>query len=162
MQTPVNAASPLPAASQSVRVSSSEFDICKQISLVPSFRESEVDTYFPVFERIATTLQWPKYFWPLLLQCKLLGKAQEVCSALTLEQSLNSDAIKAAVLCAYELVPEAYRQKFRRRVKIPSQTFVEFAREKTTLFDKWCDASKVTTFDQLKELLLVEDLKLHF
>ncbi len=67
---------------------------------------------------------------------QLLGKAQEVCSALTLEQSLDYDAIKAAVLRAYELVPEAYCQKFRRHVKIPSQTFVEFAREKTTLFEK--------------------------
>ncbi len=76
-----------------------------------------------------------------------------------LEKSLNYDAIEAAVLHAYELVPEAYRQKFRRRVKIPSQTFVEFAHEKTTLFDKWCDASKVTTFDQLKELILVEEFK---
>ncbi len=131
MQTPVNAASPLPTASQSVRVCSSEFDISKQISLVPSFRESEVDTSFTVFECIATTLHWPKYFWPLLLQCKLLGEAQEVCSALTLEQSLDYDAIKAAVLRAYELVPEAYCQKFRRRVS-NSQTFVEFAREKTT------------------------------
>ncbi len=159
VQTPVNASSPLPAASQSVRVSSSEFDISKQISLVPSFRESEVDTYFTVFERIATTLQWPKNNWPLLLQCKLLGKAQKVCSALTLEQSLNYDAIKVAVLCAYELVPEAYRQKFRRHVQIPNQTFVEFAHEKTTLFEKWCNASKVTTFDQLKELILVEEFK---
>ncbi|KAI2645228.1 Retrovirus-related Pol polyprotein [Labeo rohita] len=110
-------------------------------------------------ERIATTLQWPRNIWPLLLQCKLLGKAQEVCSALTLEQSLDYDAIKAAVLRAYELVPEAYRQKFRRHVKIPSQTFVEFAREKTTLFEKWCNASKVTTFEQLKELILVEEFK---
>ncbi len=159
MQTPVNDSSPLPAASQSVWVSSSEFDISKQISLVPSFRESEVDTYFTVFERIATTLQWPKNNWPLLLQCKLLGKAQKVCSALTLEQSLNYDAIKVAVLCAYELVLEAYRQKFRRHVQIPNQTFVEFAHEKTTLFEKWCNASKVTTFDQLKELILVEELK---
>ncbi len=62
---------PLPAALQSVRVSSSEFDISKQISLVPSFRESKVDTYFTVFEHIATTLQWPNNIWPLLLQCKL-------------------------------------------------------------------------------------------
>ncbi len=115
MQTPVNASSPLPAASQSVWVSSSEFDISKQISLVPSFRESEVDTYFTVFECIATTLQWPKNIWPLLLQCKLLRKPQKVCSTLTLEQSLDYDAIKVAVLCAYELVPEAYRQKFRRQ-----------------------------------------------
>lgn len=159
MQTPVSASSPLPAVSQYVPVSSSEFDISKEISLVPSFRESEVDTYLTVFERITTTLQWPKKIWPLLLQCKLVGKAQEVCSALTLEPSLYYDAIKAAVLRAYELVPEAYRQKFRRHVRIPSQIFIEFACEKTTLFEKWCNASKVTTLDQLKELILVEEFK---
>ncbi len=42
-------------------------------------------------------------------------------------------------------------------MKIPSQTFVEFAREKTTLFEKWCAASKITKFEQLKELILVEE-----
>ncbi len=60
-----------------------------------------------------------------------MGKAQEVCSALTLEQSLDYDVMKSAVLRAYELVPEAYRQKFRKHVKTSSQTFGEFAREKT-------------------------------
>ena len=83
------------------------------IALVPPFRESEVDSYFSAFERIAATLNWPKDVWTLLLQCKLVGKAQEVCAALTVEQSLNYDIVKASVLRAYELVPEAYRQKFR-------------------------------------------------
>lgn len=59
-----------------------------------------------------------------------------MCSALTLEQSLDYDSIKAALLSAYKLDLEAYRQKFRKHVKNPSQTFVEFAREKTTLFAK--------------------------
>lgn len=77
----------------------------------------------------------------------------------TIEQSLDYDSVKAAVLRAYELVPEAYRQKFRKHVKNPSQTFVEFAREKTTLFEKWCTASKITTLEQLKELILVEEFK---
>ncbi|KAL0153990.1 hypothetical protein M9458_050705, partial [Cirrhinus mrigala] len=160
VQTPVQASSPLPAASSVLPVSSDiDIDISRQISLVPTFRESEVDTYFTVFERIAATLKWPRNIWPLLLQCKLVGKAQEVCSALTIEQSLDYDSVKAAVLRAYELVPEAYRQKFRKHVKNPSQTFVEFAREKTTLFEKWCTASKITTLEQLKELILVEEFK---
>lgn len=45
--------------------------------------------------------------WTLLLQCKLVGKAQEVCATLTVEQSLDYNVIKAIVLRAYELVPEA-------------------------------------------------------
>lgn len=54
------------------------FDVSKNIALVPTFREAEVDSYFSAFERIATALEWPKDMWPILLQCKLVGKAQEV------------------------------------------------------------------------------------
>lgn len=36
------------------------FDVSKHIALVPQFRESEVDSYFSAFERIATSLRWPK------------------------------------------------------------------------------------------------------
>ena len=55
-----------------------QFDITRNIALVPPFRESEVDSYLSVFERIAATLNWPREMWPLLLQCRLTGKAQEV------------------------------------------------------------------------------------
>ena len=104
--------------------------------MVTSFRESEVDTYVNVFERIASALHWTKEFWPLLLQCKLVGKAQKVCSTLSLEDSLQYDVVKKAILRAYELVPEAYRQRFRSHRKTTNQTFVEFAGEKTSLFDR--------------------------
>ncbi|CAI5669608.1 unnamed protein product [Oreochromis niloticus] len=93
---------------------STGFDITKHVKLVPPFREAEVDSYFNAFERIAAALSWPKEFWPLLLQCKLVGKAQEVCTSLSIEDSLDYDTMKKTVLQAYELVPEAYRQKFRK------------------------------------------------
>ena len=44
---------------------------------------------------------------------------------------------------AYELVPEAYRQKFRNYLKYDSKTHVEFAREKEYLFNKWCHSKEV-------------------
>ncbi len=34
-----------------------------------------------------------------------------------------------------------------------------FSREKQTLFDKWCTTCKVATFQQLRELMLLEDFK---
>lgn len=88
-------------------VSAPAFDISKHIALVPPFRESEVDSYFSAFERIAAALSWPKEFWSLLLQCKLVGKAQEVSTTLSIEDSLDYDKLKKMVLQAYELVPEA-------------------------------------------------------
>lgn len=96
--------------------------------------------------------------WALLLQCSLVGKAQEVSSALSLEDSLDYD-VKATVLRAYELVTEAYHQKFRSHAKTSQQTYVEFGREKRALFEKWCLSSKTDTFEQLCELVLLEDFK---
>ena len=115
--------------------SKTEFDVSKSIRLVPKFQEKDVDKYFIHFEKIAENLKWPKEFWPLLLQSSFLGKAREVYSALSLAQSTDYDVIKKSVLKAYELVPEAYRQKFRNYKKFTEQTHVEFAREKICLRD---------------------------
>lgn len=153
--TPVHASMPSPIQPAAVNL----FDPSKYIKLVPPFRESEADAYFIAFERIAAKLNWPKDMWGLMLQCSLVGKAQEVCSALPIEESLNYDLVKAAVLRVYELVPEAYRQKFRNYTKSAKQTFVQFARDKRALLEKWCAASKTTTFEQFQELILLEDFK---
>ncbi|VDI24763.1 Hypothetical predicted protein [Mytilus galloprovincialis] len=72
-----------------------------------------------------------------MLQSVFEGKAAEIYSALPSEKSSDYDTVKQEVLKAYELVPEAYRQKFRSYKKFDSQTYVEFAREKEDLFDKW-------------------------
>ena len=73
------------------------FDISRDIAFVPPFRESEVDSYFSAFERIAAALSWPKEFWSLLLQCKLVGKAQEACASLSIEDSLDYKVLKKTV-----------------------------------------------------------------
>lgn len=39
------------------------------------------------------------------------------------------------------------------------QTYVEFAREKGILFDKWCLALKASNYDSLRELVLLEDFR---
>lgn len=135
------------------------FDISKHVALIPVFRDNEVDSYFNVFERIAVALQWPPEVWTLLLQCKMHGKAQDAMAALPVEDSLDYETVKKAILRAYELVPEAYRQKFRGHKKTSAQTYVEFAREKGTLFDKWCATCKVSDFNALRELILLEDFK---
>ncbi|KAL0152923.1 hypothetical protein M9458_051752 [Cirrhinus mrigala] len=106
------------------------FDVAKYIKLVPPFREAEVDAYFIAFERIAEKLGWPKDMWGLLLQCNFVGKAQEHTASV-----------------------------FRGSVKTAKQTFVEFARGKRTLFGKWCLASKVASFEQLQDLILLEEFK---
>ena len=119
------------------------FDITKHIRLVPPFQEKEVDKYFLHFEKVAENLKWPKEHWTLLLQSVIIGKAREIYTQLTVQQSSSYDTVKELILKAYELVPEAYRQKFRNCKKENEQTHVEFARTKEQLFDRWCSSKKI-------------------
>ena len=136
------------------------FDVTKHIRLVPPFQEKEVDKYFLHFEKVAENLKWPKEHWTLLLQSVIIGKAREIYTQLTVEQSSSYATVKELILKAYELVPEAYRQKFRNCKKENEQTHVEFARTKEQLFDRWCSSKKIgSNHDKLRQLMLVEEFK---
>ena len=136
------------------------FDVTKHIRLVPPFQENEVDKYFLDFEKVAENLKWPKEHWTLLLQSVVIGKAREIYTQLSLEQSSDYDKVKELVLKAYELVPEAYRQKFRNCRKENDQTHVELARTKEQLFDRWCSSKKIgSDYPKLRQLMLVEEFK---
>ena len=138
----------------------SAFDPARNIILVPPFQEKEVDKYFAHFEKVADSLNWPKESWVLLLQSVLVGKAQEIYGSLSVEQSSNYEHVKQAILKAYELVPEAYRQKFRNYLKYDSKTHVEFAREKENLFNRWCHSKEIgQDFKKLKQMVLLEEFK---
>ena len=96
----------------------------------------------------------------LLLQSVLVRKAWEVYFAMSIEQSSQCNYVKTAILKAYELVPEAYRQNFRNYKKGEKQAYTEFAYEKEALFDRWCSSREVTgQFEKLRQLVLVEEFK---
>ena len=83
LETPVPARTRSPSESSGRRAM---FDVSKHIKLVPPFQEREVDKYFLHFEKIATSLEWPREVWMLLLQSVLVGKAREIYSGKSLEE----------------------------------------------------------------------------
>lgn len=96
-----------------------------------------------------------------MLQSVLIGKAVEVYSALGVAESSDYEHVKSVILRAYELVPEAYRQKFRKYKKFDNQTFVEFSREKEDLIDQWFRSKKLdkSFFSNLRQVILLEEFK---
>ena len=104
------------------------------MKLVPRFSERDPDTFFSLFERVANSRCWSER--TLLLQCTVTGRAQEVYSAVTVAESGVYTSVKKAVLKAYELVPEAYRLKFRTWERSGKQTHMEFARDITSHFNR--------------------------
>ena len=74
------------------------FDFTHHVKMVPSFQEHEVDKFFLHFEKIAANLHWPSGVRTMLLQSVLIGKAREVYSALSVEQSTDYALIKSEIL----------------------------------------------------------------
>lgn len=74
-------------AYKSVQVVHSSFDVGRNIKMVPSFCECDVDKYFSHFERAALSLKWQEEVCALLLQCVLTGKTQEMFATLSEEES---------------------------------------------------------------------------
>ena len=109
---------------------------------------------------MAANLHWLPESHTMLLQSALIGKAREVYSALSVEQSADYEVVKREILKAYELVPEAYRQQFRESKCKEGQTYMEFAQQKEALFNRWCTSQQVgNSFDKLKQLILLEEFK---
>ena len=80
-----------------------------------------------------------------MLQSRLTGNAQQAFSVFTVEEARDYDIVKASVLRANELIPEAYHQRFRNMRKLSGQTNVEFARELRLQCQGWFVACKVKT-----------------
>ncbi len=76
-------------------------------------------------------------------------KGQRYLLALSTAQCDDYGLVKERILQAYELVPEAYHQKFRNLVKQGGQTYVEFAREKENVIHRWLSSIKVDDYDNL-------------
>ncbi|XP_068203019.1 uncharacterized protein [Palaemon carinicauda] len=95
--------------------------------------------------------------WTVLIQCRLVGKTIRVYNALEEGIARDYQKVKTLILKAYDLVPEAYRLKFRNDNKHPSQSFVEFARLKENQFDDWIKTRQVVSFAAIREMLLLEE-----
>lgn len=133
----------------------SDFEIIKYAKLIPELNENYITKFFSMFENLAVSLSWPKSKWTIMVQAVLKGKAQNAYA----DQSSNYDIVKDAVLNAYKLVPGVYRLKFKTEHKQTNQTFVEFARVKRELMNRWLDSSTVTSLDDLKQLILLEEYR---
>ena len=113
-----------------------------------------------MFEKVARASNWPEDKWTLLVQFSVLqGKAQEAYAVLDADQSSDYRVIREVVLAAYEVVPEAYRQRFRSLWRKPVDNFLELVRQQEVVFDRWLAASNTYTFQELRQLMLVEQFK---
>jgi hypothetical protein len=94
------------------------------------------------------------------LATQLKGKAAEVYTQLSLEQSQDHEILKSALLARYKLHAETYRRQFRFEVKSEKETFTQFATRLRMLLRRWLslDGKSAGKYDDLEDLFLREQL----
>ena len=126
---------------------STQTGLAGMVKFLPKFDEREPDVFFSLFEHVADDLNWGDEERTLLLQTVLVGRGQKAFVALPSAERKVYTCVKDAVLRSYELIPEAYRQRFRSWKKADRQTYGELARDLTSSFTRWLTAEGVGTFD---------------
>ena len=134
----------------------SKFDVSKQAKLIPDFVEKDPAEFFIQFEKLSSTLKWPKDYWPVLVQSGLKGKGLSAYLALSEVECKSYDTVKESILQAYQITAEYYRTKFRNSRKSFNESYIEFAHNVEKLMNRWLTSSDVDTLGGLKELIVLE------
>ncbi|XP_069950719.1 uncharacterized protein [Cherax quadricarinatus] len=135
-----------------------DFSLQKAVQLVPRFNEAEPEQFFESFENQARALRWPEQHWAALVHTALLGKAQEFTSVLTDAEFSDYQVVKTTVLGAYTCIPAKYRKTFKLNRRQLGQSLVDFVRQQTKAFTSWYKASGVSNFEELVQLILIDNL----
>ncbi|GFX97377.1 CCHC-type domain-containing protein [Trichonephila clavipes] len=73
--------------------------------------------------------------------------------------SENYDYVKKLLLKRFKLSPEVFRQKFVQHQKKFDSTWKDFTFEITNYLDEWLIGLEINTFQDLKDLMVVDQLK---
>ncbi len=127
---------------------------------LPNWDDKEIARFFSMFERIATDLEWPRKYWYVLVVSKFRDKASEAYNSMDSVSAKDYDLVREAVLLAYALTPEAYRQQFREVRKADKESFCEFATRQEGLLEQWIKSENVgADISKLKQLFILEAFK---
>ena len=114
-----------------------------------------MDSYLLRFERYATAQKWKKENWATSLSALLKGKALDVYALMPVEEALNYDMLKAALLKRYELTEEGFKRRYKRCRPDSGETFQQFTSRLKSYFTRWIDMSGINkTYEGLADLIL--------
>ena len=127
---------------------------------LPAFNEGkdDMDAFLQRFERYALPQDWKKETeWAVNLGALLTGKGLHEYSTMNAYDANNYDRLKEAVLRAYNLTEDGFRQKLRSAKPLAGETGTRFATRLANYLDRWIELSNIhKSFDGLGDLLLRE------
>ena len=118
----------------------------------------DIQMYIESFERIAENQNWDNDDKVGQLIGKLTGNAREAFVLMDKEDAKSFEKVKEAIFARYNLNNHAYRKKFRDHDKVDKDSFTEYGNQLCRNFDRWVMSENVTSFRELRELIILEQL----
>lgn len=115
----------------------------------------DIEHFLTTFERIALACKWVKSEWALRLVPLLTGKARSAYVHMDIEETLDYDQVKSAILSKYAINPETYRQRFRSLEIEPGETPKELYVRLRELYEKWVQP-KEKPVEAVGEVIILE------
>ncbi|GFU56151.1 retrovirus-related Pol polyprotein from transposon 412 [Trichonephila clavipes] len=107
----------------------------------------------------AELAQVPKKDWVAYLLAVLPAELSNMLAREPTERANNYDFVKDLILKRYRLNSETLKQCFYRHQKSAEKSWRNYAHELNSYFTEWIAELQVKTFEELKDLLITEQLK---
>lgn len=117
--------------------------------------EDDIEHFLITFERIAMACRWQRHDWVFHLVPLLTGKARGAYVHMDVDDFLDYDKVKAAILYKYDINPETYRQRFRSLDVNPAESSKELYARLKELYVKWVHPEDKTVQD-IGEIIILE------
>ncbi|GFS74237.1 retrovirus-related Pol polyprotein from transposon 297 [Trichonephila clavipes] len=130
--------------------------------IIPRFnsKEDEMGLYLTIFERQAKFLNIPEKTWTAYLIGSLPTDIAQLIPREEEDDAQNNEKVKEMLLKRFRVTGDRFRQYFSQQKKNPDSTWRDFYFELlSSYFEGWIKELKITTFDQLKSLIIADQIK---
>ncbi|GFW47035.1 retrovirus-related Pol polyprotein from transposon 17.6 [Trichonephila clavipes] len=129
--------------------------------LLPIFdpKTTDVTILLYLFERQLTFLKVLVPQWVVYLVGLLPTEVSNLIAKESVVDAQDYYKVKQILLKRFKLSAEKFRQMFSRHTKDPVKTWCDFYFDLQTYFDGWLKESKVTTLEELKDLIVADEIK---
>ncbi|GFT17100.1 retrovirus-related Pol polyprotein from transposon 297 [Trichonephila clavipes] len=122
-------------------------------------KTTDVTIFLDLFERQLTFLKVPDPQWVVYLVGLLPTDVSNLTSKESVVDAQDYYKVKQILLKRFQLSAEKFRQTFSRHAKDRVKTWRDFYFDLQTYFDGWLKESKVTTLEELKNLIVADQIK---
>lgn len=128
---------------------------------LPKFdsKEGDISLYLVLFERQARRANISEENWVSALLNLLPYDITQLIAREDEDNCEDYDHIKGLLLQRFKLSPENFRQKFTQHIRTADKSFKDYVFELRTFFEEWITGLGITTFEELKNLIITDQLK---